>query len=113
MKANPYEASSIEHASSVGGQPRLLWLILRIWFSLLLGMTPSAIAVWAWREAWRRQQPEAGVNSFPMEAFASQMTILSVVSWVCVGSVWLIVVLWRRRKGRQADRATESGSLGS
>ncbi len=98
MKVNPYQAVGADDGTSVAIRRRPVGLILATLFSLFLCLTPSAVAAWAWRAWWRQKQVPGVINSFPIEAFAWQVTILSVVCCVGVGAVWLIVLLKKRQK---------------
>jgi hypothetical protein len=62
-------------------------------------IAPAALAIYAWvtHFAWLRSGAYAR-NSFPMGAFALEMTWLSAGCVLLVAVAWCIAVLWRRRR---------------
>lgn len=71
---------------------------LDIALSVVICVVPTSLAVHAWvtHFAWLRSGAYAR-NSFPMGAFAREMTWVSAGCILAVGIAWFIAACWARR----------------
>lgn len=81
------------------GRWRCLARPIALALSVVLGVVPAWVAVRAWitHFAWLRNGGYAQ-NSFPMGAFAREMTWVAVGCILLVAAGWLVAWGWSRRK---------------